>query len=75
MSEKDSPLDRQVGGDHYKDRGIQPIEYMMSNELGYAEGAVVKYVTRWKDKGGVEDLKKAKHFLEMLIYFVERTNK
>jgi len=68
------PQTRQVGGSHYKDRGIQPIEYMMSNGLGYAEGAVVKYVTRWKDKGGVEDLKKAKHFLEMLNHFVERKN-
>ncbi len=75
MLEKANPQLTQVGGSHYKDRGIQPIEYMMSNELGYAEGAVVKYVTRWKDKGGVEDLKKAKHFLEMLIDFVERTNK
>jgi len=69
------PQLRQVGGSHYKDRGIQPIEYMMSNDLGYAEGAVVKYVTRWKHKGGVEDLKKAYHFLEMLIDFVERNNK
>ncbi len=66
------PQLRQVGGSHYKDMSIQPIEYIMSNDLGYAEGAVVKYVTRWKDKGGVEDLKKAHHFLEMLIDFVER---
>ena len=70
----DNPQLTQVGGSHYKDRAIQPIEYMMSNELGYAEGAVVKYVTRWKDKGGVEDLKKAKHFLELLIDFVERSD-
>lgn len=69
------PLLRQVGGSHYKDRAIQPVEYMMSNELGYVEGAVVKYVTRWKYKGGVEDLKKAKHFLELLINFVERDHK
>jgi hypothetical protein len=69
-----NPQLTQVGGSHYKDRATQPIEYMMSNELGYAEGAVVKYVTRWKDKGGVEDLKKAKHFLELLIDFVERSD-
>jgi hypothetical protein len=69
------PLLRQVGGSHYKDRAIQPVEYMMSNELGYVEGAVVKYVTRWKYKGGVEDLKKAQHFLELLINFVERDHK
>lgn len=71
----DNPLLRQVGGSHYKDRAIQPVEYMMSNELGYVEGAVVKYVTRWKYKGGIEDLKKAQHFLELLINFVERDHK
>ena len=63
------PQDRQVGGSHYKDRGIQPIEYMLANDLGYVEGAVVKYVTRWKDKGGTQDLEKAKHLLEFLIEF------
>ncbi len=62
-----NPLDTQIGGSHYKDLKIQPIEYTLANDLGYVEGAVVKYVTRWKDKGGVDDLKKARHLLDILI--------
>lgn len=61
------PLDTQVGGNHYKNLAIQPVEYIFKNNLGYFEGCVIKYVTRWKDKGGVQDLEKAKHFLELLI--------
>lgn len=60
-------LDTQVGGNHYKNLAIQPVEYIFKNNLGYFEGCVIKYVTRWKDKGGVQDLEKAKHFLELLI--------
>lgn len=62
-----NPLNTQVGGTHYKTLQIQPIEYILANNLGFIEGAVVKYVSRWKDKGGVEDLRKAKHFLDILI--------
>lgn len=62
-----SALDVQEGGDHYKGKAIQPVEYIMANEIGFMEGSVIKYVTRWKDKGGVQDLKKARHFLDMLI--------
>ena len=46
---------------------IQPIEYIYRNNLGFIEGCVVKYVSRWRSKNGVEDLKKARHFLDMLI--------
>jgi hypothetical protein len=60
-------LDRQVGGGHYKGMAIQPVEYIHRNGLGFAEGCVVKYVSRWRAKGGVEDLKKARHFLDLLI--------
>lgn len=60
-------LDTQEGGTHYKDKAIQPVEYIMANNIGFMEGSVIKYVTRWKDKGGVGDLRKAKHFLELLI--------
>lgn len=60
-------LDTQEGGNHYKDKAIQPVEYIMANNIGFMEGSVIKYVTRWKDKGGVGDLRKAKHFLELLI--------
>lgn len=58
---------RQVGGLHYKDKGIQPWDYIISNNLGYLEGNVVKYVSRWKDKNGLEDLQKARHYLDKLI--------
>ena len=60
-------LDKQVGGDHYKDKGIQPIIYIHANNLGFCEGNVVKYVTRWRDKNGIADLEKAKHYIELLI--------
>ena len=62
-----SALEKQVGGNHYKDLPIQPIEYIHANAMGYMEGNVVKYVSRWRDKGGVEDLRKARHYLDKLI--------
>ncbi len=62
-----SALQQQVGGDHYRAKSIQPIEYIHANNLGFCEGNVVKYVTRWKDKGGESDLRKAIHYLELLI--------
>jgi hypothetical protein len=62
-----SALDKQESGNHYKDKGIQPIIYIHANNLGFCEGNVVKYVTRWKDKGGEADLRKAIHYLELLI--------
>ena len=58
--------DKQVGGSHYQ-LPIQPIEYILANGLGYCEANVVKYVSRWRNKGGIQDLKKAIHYLEMLI--------
>ena len=58
---------RQVAGDHYKGKSIQPWDYIASNGLGYFEGNVVKYVSRWRDKGGVADLEKARHYLDKLI--------
>lgn len=60
-------LNIQVGGNHYKQVKIQPIEYILANEIPFIEGNVIKYVSRWKDKGGVEDLKKARHYLDILI--------
>ena len=59
--------EKQVGGAHYATKAIQPWDYIIANNLGYLEGNVVKYVSRWKDKGGVEDLKKAQHYLQKLI--------
>ena len=60
-------LDTQVSGNHYKYLPIQPIEYIHKNKIPFIEGSVIKYVTRWRAKGGVDDLKKAKHFLELLL--------
>lgn len=57
----------QVGGDHYKTKAIQPWDYISANGLGYFEGNIVKYVSRWRDKGGVADLEKAAHYLQKLI--------
>ena len=61
------PLALQVGGDHYKCLAIQPIEYITKNNLGYCEANVVKYISRWRDKGGKKDLEKAKHYIDLLI--------
>lgn len=62
-----SSLDVQVGGGHYKDLKIQPIEYTLANKLGFCEGNIIKYVTRHKSKNGIEDLKKAKHYIDLLL--------
>ena len=61
-----SALKKQVGGEHYKDFVIQPVEFTVRNRLGFCEGNVIKYVCRHRKKGGLEDLKKAKHYLELL---------
>jgi hypothetical protein len=59
--------DRQEGGEHYKKLKIQTWDYIAANGLGYFEGNIIKYVSRWKEKGGLEDLKKARHYLDKLI--------
>lgn len=64
---KVTPLKTQVGGSHYKKYAIQPIEYAMANDLNYCQANVVKYTTRYRDKNGKEDLRKAIHNLELLI--------
>lgn len=61
-----SANDRQVGGAHYQ-KAIQPWDYIAANGIGYFEGNVIKYVSRWRDKGGVADLEKARHYLDKLI--------
>ncbi len=62
-----APSKTQIGGTHYSKHKIQPWDYVAANDLGYFEGSIIKYITRWRDKGGVEDLKKARHFLDKLI--------
>jgi len=67
LSLKLSALDKQVSGNHYKDKGIQPIVYIHANDLGFCEGNVIKYVTRHKEKSGAADIQKAIHYLELLL--------
>ena len=63
---KKSALDHQEGGAHYR-LPIQPLEYIHVNNLSFVEGNIIKYVTRWRSKNGLEDLRKAAHYLEYLI--------
>lgn len=56
-----------TGPGHYKDKPMQPWDFIVANNLGYLEGNVIKYISRWRQKGGVEDLRKAKHHIEKLI--------
>ena len=64
-----SALDVQVGGSHYKNLAIQPMEYSMANGLDACQHTIIKYVTRFRDKGGIGDLEKARHTIDMLIEF------
>lgn len=59
--------DVQEGGDHYKKMAIQPMQYALANRLDYGQANVIKYVTRFKDKNGKEDLMKAKHCIDLLM--------
>ncbi len=62
----------QIGGDHYSKRKIQPIDYIIANKMNFCEGNIIKYVTRYKEKGGQEDLKKARHYIDFLINNLEK---
>lgn len=62
-----SALDIQIGGDHYIQYKIQPIEYSFHNNLNFLQGSIVKYITRYKLKNGKEDLHKIKHLVDLLI--------
>ena len=62
-----SSYDTQVGGDHYKDMAIQPSEFINKNKILFAEGNAIKYICRHNNKGGKQDLEKAKHYIDMII--------
>jgi len=64
---RNQSLTVQHGGAHYKEMRIQPVEYIHGNNIPFIEGCIIKYVSRWRHKGGIEDLKKARHFLDILI--------
>ena len=59
----------QEGGGHYKKYSIQPTEFIHRNDLGFIQGNVIKYVMRYRDKNGLQDLKKAKHYIDLLIEY------
>lgn len=63
----DNALQQQVGGDHYRKLKIQPVEYIHANNIPFIEGCIIKYATRWRDKGGKRDLEKIKHFVDLLL--------
>jgi len=67
-----SSTNTQIGGNHYKELAIQPITYIQKNRLGYCEGNVIKYISRWRSKhqapkDQLKDLRKAIHYIELLI--------
>lgn len=66
-SERRKANDLQVGGSHYKEKTIQPWDYIVANNIPFLEGNIIKYVTRWRAKGGLPDLEKARHYLDKLI--------
>lgn len=63
----ENPLNKQVGGAHYKDFAIQPVEFITKNNLGFIQGNIIKYICRYKHKNGKEDLEKIKHYVDLLI--------
>ena len=74
---KDSPKDTQVGGDHYK-LPIQPITYVLENNLGFIEGNIIKYISRYnrkhKEKSKMlEDLRKCEHYIQLLIEKIDKS--
>ena len=60
-------LNNQIGGNHYKQMKIQPIEFINANKLGFIVGCIIKYLCRYKSKNGLQDLEKARHFIDILI--------
>lgn len=59
--------DIQVGGDHYKGMAIEPWDYIAQNKIPYLEGNAIKYLSRWREKGGINDLRKARHYIDKII--------
>lgn len=62
-----SASEEQIGGKHYKDFAIQPSEFIQRNRIPWNEGNVIKYVCRHRQKNGAEDIKKAIHYLQLLL--------
>lgn len=71
LVEKPAAIATQVGGTHYTDMAIQPATYNLANGLGWAEGDAISYISRWRNKGGLQDLRKARQTLLLLIEYEE----
>lgn len=67
-----SAHDEQVDGNHYRSMRIQPSTFIFANRIGFHEGNAIKYLVRWRDKNGISDLKKARHFIDLLIELEEQ---
>lgn len=61
-----SALSTQIGGNHYKDMKIQPVQFIVANNIPFIEGNIIKYICRYTKKGGLEDIKKVRHYLDLL---------
>jgi len=59
---------------HYKKLSIEPVDYIQKNNIPFCEGNVIKYVTRWRDKGGLDDLRKAKTYIDKIIAYENDNN-
>lgn len=70
-----SALATQQGGDHYRKLSIQPVEYIIANGIGFLAGNVIKYASRYKDKGGAEDIRKIKHYCDLILEFEYKETK
>lgn len=62
-----NPLDVQVAGSHYKGMKIQPVEFIVANNIPFLEGCIIKRICRWRNKDGIQDLQKIKHEIDLLI--------
>jgi len=67
LEEETTALQKQVGGSHYAEMAIQPIEFITANQLSFLEGNIIKYVCRHRNKNGADDIKKAMHYCELLL--------
>jgi len=67
-----SALNQQVGGSHYKDFKVQPVVFIHENGIKFIPGNIIKYICRYENKNGIEDLKKARHYIDMLIEMEEK---
>ena len=66
-----SALDKQIGGNHYRGFKIQPIEFITKNKLSFIQGCIIKYICRFENKNGIQDLEKIKHYCDLQIQLLK----